>query len=156
AEVARRQLLELDPLPVDVGPEAVVVRGRLHAVGGLVLDDLGHAGSSDRAVHGVVDVARYDPALAVDLRVALVDAVTGDAGDALARDRGAVPEREVAALAERGAHRGVAAQAEVVDGALREIVDLLLELVEHRRDRGIGVVRAAPLLVDLRVAGRAL
>jgi hypothetical protein len=46
----------------------------------------------------------------------------------------------------------MAAVAEVADGAVRQIVDGLLELVEHGRHGCIGVARDAPLFVNFFVA----
>ena len=121
-------------------------------VGDDVLDDALFAG----AVDGIEDLARFDAALAVDLAVLLLDPVTGDAGHAFAGDLGALPQRRFAVLAELGADLRVAAHAEGADGALGQLLEFLLERVEHRRDRCIGVIRGRPFVVDLLVAFAAL
>ena len=66
------------------------------------------------------------------------------------------PKRRFAALAELGADLLVAAHAEGADRALGQLLELLLERVEHRRDRRIGVLRRRPLFVDLLMAFAAL
>ena len=121
-------------------------------IGEDVFDDALLAGAVDR----IEDLARLDPALAVDLAVLLLDAVAGDAGYALAGDRSALPKRCVALLTELGADLRVAADAEGADRALGQRLELLLEGVEHRRDRRIGMVRGSPFLVDFLVAFPAL
>ena len=55
------------------------------------------------------------------------------------RATGCAPRAASRAPRQAGADRRVAAVAEVADRALGQIVDLLLELVEHRRDRRVGV-----------------
>ena len=114
-------------------------------VGEDVFDDALFAAAVDR----LEDLARLDPALAVDLAVLLLDPVAGDAGHALARDLAARPKRRFAVLAELGADLLVAAHAEGADRTLGQFLKLLLERVEHRRDRRIGVLRGRPFLVDL-------
>ena len=108
------------------------------------------------AVDGFVDLARLDPAFAVDLAVLFFDAVAGDAAHALARDLAARPQRRFARLAELRADLLVAADAEGADRALGQVLELLLEFMKHRRDRRIGVLRGRPLLVDLLVTLAAL
>ena len=108
------------------------------------------------AVDRLVDLARLDPALAVDLAVLLLDTVTGDAAHAFARNLAALPERRIASLAELGADLLVAAHAKRADRALGQLLELLLELVEHRRDRRIGMLRRRPLFINLFVALAAL
>ena len=105
-------------------------------VGEDVFDDAFFAAAVDR----LVNLARLDPALAIDLTVLLLDPVAGDAGDALARDLAALPKRRFTRFAELGADLLVAADAEGADRTLGQILELLLELVEHRRDRRIGMV----------------
>src|SRR6202521_5043871 len=85
------------------------------------------------AEEGHVDVARRDPPRAVVLAVGLPDAVAGDAGDAFLGGAAALPPGDVAPLGEGGADAGVTADAEVLDRSRRQVVDLLLEPVEHRR-----------------------
>src|SRR5262249_24053308 len=63
-----------------------------------------------------------------------------------------LPKRGFATLAELGADLLVAAHAEGADGALGQVLKLLLERVEHRRDRRIGMLRRRPFLVALLVA----
>ena len=104
------------------------------------------------AVDRIINLSRFDPALAVDLAVLFADPVAGDAGHALARNRAARPKRCLAGLAKLGADLLVAAHAEGADRALRQFLELLLELVEHGRDRRIGMLRRGPLLVDLAMA----
>ena len=123
-----------------------------HAVGALLRDGLRDAVAVERAEHRFENVAGVDAARAVDLGILLVDAVAGDAGDAFAGDLGAFPKGEIARLAHARADAGVAAHAEIVDGAGSEVVDFLLELVEDGRDGGVGVVGGTPLVVDLFVA----
>src|SRR5207247_623851 len=89
------------------------------------------------AVHGLEDLAGFHAPLAVDLTVLLLHAVTGNARNSLQGNRGSLPQRQIAALLHGGSDGDVAAHAEVTDGALRQVVDLLLELVEHRRDGGV-------------------
>src|SRR5262245_52338467 len=74
-------------------------------VGEDVLDDALFAAAEDR----VVDLARLNPALAVDLAVLLLDPVASDAAHALARDLTHFPQWRFATLAELGADLLVAA-----------------------------------------------
>src|SRR5262249_10324557 len=104
------------------------------------------------AVDRIEDLARLDPALAVDLAVLLFDPVACDAAHAFARDLAACPKWRFAILAELGADLLMAAHAESADRTLGQLLELLLECVEHRRDRRIGMLRRGPFLVDLLVA----
>ena len=56
-------------------------------------------------------------------------------------DLGQVPQRLGARCTQGGGDRSVASHAEVTDRALRQVVHLLLELVEHGRDGRVGVCR---------------
>ena len=78
--------------------------------------------------------------LAVNLAVLLGDAVAGDAGHAFTRNRSALPEWCFARLTELRADLRVAADAERADRTLRQVLKFLLEGVEHRRNRRIGVI----------------
>src|SRR5262245_12074542 len=131
---------------------ATPVSAGLDGVGVLVGDDVFDHALFAAAVDRLVDLARLDPALAIDLAVGLSDTVTGDAAHALAGDRATRPERRFARLAELGADLLVAAHAEGSDRTLGHFLELLLELVEHRRDRRIGMLRRGPCFVDLLVA----
>ena len=108
------------------------------------------------AVDWLADLARLDPPLAIDLAVLLIDPVAGDAAHAFGRDLAARPERRFARLAELGADLLVAANAEGSHRTLGQLLELLLELVEHRRDRRIGMLRGGPFLIDLFVASATL
>ena len=131
---------------------AAPVSAGFDRVGVLVGDDVLDHALFAAAVDRLVDLARLDPALAVDLAVGLFDPVAGDAAHALARDRATRPERRVARLAELGADLLVAAYAEGADRTLGQFLEFLLELVEHRRDRRIGMLRRRPFFVDLLMA----
>ena len=154
AELRLGDLGVRDHAVVDV--VAAPVCAGFDGVGFLVGEDVFDDALLAAAVDRLEDLARLDPALAVDLAVLLLDPVAGDAGHALARDLAARPERRFARLAELGADLLVAAHAEGADRALGQLLELLLELVEHRRDRRIGMLRGRPLLVDLLVAFAAL
>src|SRR5262245_9981795 len=82
--------------------------------------------------------------------------MTGDTAHAFARDLAHRPKRGFAILAELGPDLLVAAHAEGTDCPLGQPLELLLEGVEHWRDRGIGMLRGGPLLVDLLMALAAL
>ena len=131
------------PRPVSAGFDGVGF-----FVGENVFDHALFAAAVDR----LVNLSRLDPALAVDLAVLLLDPVAGDAGHALARDLAARPKRRFTILAELGADLLVAAHAEGADRALGQFLELLLELVEHGRDRRISMLRRRPLLVNLVMA----
>src|SRR6185503_16281805 len=124
----------------------------LDGVGLLVGEDLLEDAFLPAAIDGVVDLARLDPALAVDLAVLLLDAVAGDAAHALARDLAHLPQRRFSILAELSANLLVAAHAESADRTVGQLLELLRERVEHRRDGRIGMLRRRPFLVDLLVA----
>ena len=145
--VRHHAIVDVHAPPVFAGFDEVFI-----LVGDNVVDDALFAGAVDR----LVDLARLDPALAVDLVVLLLDAVAGDAAHALAGDLAARPKRRCAILAELGADLLVAAHAEGADRTLGQLRELLLERVEHRRDRRIGVIRRRPLLVNLLMAFAAL
>ena len=115
-------------------------------VGFLVGDDVFDDALFAAAVDRLEDLARLDPALAVDLAVLLLDPVAGDAGHAFARDLAARPKRRFTIFAELGADLLVAAHAEGADRTLGQLLELLLERVEHRRDRRIGVIARKPTL----------
>ena len=121
-------------------------------VGEHVFDDALFAAAVDR----LVDFSRLDPALTVDLAVLFLDPVTGDAGYALTRDLAARPERRFAGFAELRADLLMASNAKSADRSLSERLELLLELVEHRRYRRIGMLRRRPLFINLLVASAAL
>src|SRR5262245_58231096 len=148
AELRLGDLVIGDHALVDV--VAASVGAGLYGISVLVGDDV-----FDHALFAAA-VARLDPALAVDLVIGLLDPVAGDAAHALARDRAPRPERRVARFAELGADLLVAADAEGADRALGHFLEFLLELVEHRRDRRIGMLRRRPFFVDLFVAFAAL
>ena len=150
AELRLGDLIVRDHALVDV--VAAPVGAGFDGVGFLVGEDVFDHALFAAAVDRLVDLARLDTALAVDLAVVLLDPVTGDAAHALARDLAARPERRFARLAELGADLLVAAHAEGADRTLRQLLELLLELVEHRRDRRIGMLRRGPFLVDLFMA----
>src|SRR5262249_38820637 len=69
---------------VDV--RAAPVFAGFDGVGFLIGEDIFDDALFAAAVDRVEDLARLDPALAVDLAVLLLDPVAGDAGDALVRD----------------------------------------------------------------------
>src|SRR5690606_28992513 len=94
--------------------------------------------------------------LTIHFAILLFYAVAGDTGDALARNLTKRPHRRVAILAELGADLLMATHAEGADRTLRQLLKLLLERVEHRRDRRIGVLRRRPFLVNLLMAFAAL
>src|SRR5262249_10721682 len=125
-------------------------------VGFLIGEDLLEDAFLPAAVDRIEDLARLDPALAVDLAVLLLDPVARDAAHAFARDLAACPKWRFAILAELSADLLVAAHAESTDRALGQLLELLLECVEHRRDRRISMLRRRPLLVDLLMAFAAL
>ena len=124
----------------------------LDGVGFLVGDDVLDDALFARAVDRLEDLARLDPALAVDLAVLLLDPVAGDAAHALARDLAHRPKRLFAILTKLGADLLVAAHAEGADRTFGQLLELLLECVEHRRDRRIGMLRGRPFVVDLLMA----
>ena len=137
------------PLWMSVAPPVLAgFDGVGFLVGEDVLEDAFFAAAVDR----LEDLARLDPALAVDLAVLLLDPVAGDAGHALARDLAHRPKRRFALLAELGADLLVAAHAEGADRTFGQLLELLLERVEHRRDRRIGMLRRRPFVVDLLMA----
>ena len=121
-------------------------------VGLLVAEDVLEDAFLSAAVDRLEDLARLDPALAVDLAVLLLDPVAGDAAHAFARDLAHRPKRRLAGLAELGTDLLVAAHAEGADRTFGQLLELLLERVEHRRDRRIGMLRRTPFIVDLLVA----
>ena len=124
----------------------------LDGVGLLIGEDLLEDALLPAPVDRVEDLARLDPALAVDLAVLLLDPVAGDAAHALARDLAHLPQRRFAVLAELGADLLMAAYAERADRTFGHLLELLLERVEHRRDGRVGMLRRRPFLVDLLVA----
>src|SRR5262245_25009839 len=132
AELRLGDLVVGDHALVDV--VAPPVGAGLDGVRVLVGDDVFDHALFAAAVDRLVDLARLDPALAIDLVIGLFDPVAGDAAYALARDRAPRPERRVARFAELGADLLVAADAEGADRPLRHFLEFLLELVEHRRD----------------------
>ena len=136
-------LVDIVPAPLSTG---------FDRIGFLVGEDVFDHALFAAAVDRLVDLARLDTALAVDLAVVLLDPVAGDAAHALARDLATRPERRFARLAELSADLLMAAHAEGSDRTLGELLELLLELVEHRRDRRIGMLRRGPFLVDLFMA----
>ena len=148
-----RERLEVDAGDVHVLAGARFVGRRFDFELLLAVDRFGDAVAADAAEHRREDVARLDPPLAVRFAVDVLHAVAGDARDALAGHFGQVPQRLGSRCAQGRGHRRVAAHAEVADRALRQVVELLLELVEHRRDGRVGVGRDAPLVVDVLVAG---
>ena len=150
AELRLGDLVVRDHALVDI--VAAPIGAGFDRVGFLVGEDVFDHALFAAAVDRLVDLARLDPALAVDLAVVLLDPVAGDAAHALARDLATRPERRFARLAELGADLLVAAHAEGADRTLGQLLELLLELVEHRRDRRIGMLRRGPFLVDLFVA----
>ena len=154
AELRLGDLVVRDHALVDV--VAAPVSAGFDGVGFLVGEDVFDHALFAAAVDRLVDLARLDPALAVDLAVLLLDPVAGDAAHALARDLAARPERRFARLAKLGADLLVAAHAEGADRTLGQILELLLELVEHRRNRRISMLRRRPLFVDLLMALAAL
>ena len=152
AELAARERLEIDAGDVDVLAGAWFVRPGFDFEFVFAGDRVGHAIAADAAEHRGEDVARFDAPLAVRFSVGVLHAVAGDAGDAFAGGFRQFPQRLIARGAERRGHRCVATHAEVADRALRQVVEPLLELVEHRRDGRVGVGRDAPLVVNLFVA----
>src|SRR5262249_846332 len=68
-------------------------------------------------------------------------------GDLTHRPTGLLPS-----VAELGADLLVAAYAESADRTLGQLLEFLLERVEHRRDRRIGMLRRRPFLIDLLMA----
>ena len=154
AELRLGDLVVRDHALVDVvaAPVGAGFDGVRFLVGEDVFDYAFFAAAVDR----LVDLARLDPALAIDLAVALLDPVAGDAAYALAGNLAARPERRFACLAELCADLLVAAHAEGADRSLGQLLELLLELVEHRRDRRIGMLRGRPLFVNLLMALAAL
>src|SRR5262245_57912593 len=132
AELRLGDLVIGDHALVDVVAASVGVG--LYGIGVLVGDDVFDHALFAAAVDRLVDLARLDPAFAVDLVIGLLDPVAGDAAHALARDRAPRPERRVARFAELGADLLVAADAEGADRPLGHFLEFLLELVEHRRD----------------------
>ena len=135
---------------VDFRP-ALLVAGR-HLVFALLTDDLREFAVLERAIDRLIDLTGNDVALAVDAAVFLGHAVTCDTGDAFARNTAAFPQRQLARLTALRPDLLVAADAERTDRTLGQRADRLLELVEHRRNRRIGMVRGCPFLVDLLVA----
>ena len=121
-------------------------------VGLLVAEDVLEDALLSAAVDRLEDLARLDPALAVDLAVLLLDPVAGDAAHALARNLAHGPKRRLARLAKLGTDLLVAAHAESADRTFGQLLELLLERVEHRRDRRIGMLRRTPFIVDLLMA----
>ena len=138
AELGLGNLIVGDHALVNVVAAAFAVRldGVRVLVGQHVFDDALFATAVDR----LVDRARFDPALAVHFAVLFLDPVAGDAAHALARNLAPLPQRRVARFAELSADLLVAAHAESADRALGQLRELLFELVEHRRDRGIGML----------------
>ena len=102
AELRLAQLFHLEGAIVDVLAALLLIGA--HLVKRLVGEDLLQTGCIRRAAHGSKDVVGNDSPLAVDAAVFLVDAVAGDAGHAFARERGAIPQRQLAFLADGGAH----------------------------------------------------
>src|SRR4029453_4407914 len=145
--VRNHALMNVVAAPVGAGFDRVGV-----FVGDDVFDNALFAAAVDR----FVDLAGLDPALAVDFVVGLFDPVAGDAAHALARDRATCPERRVARLTELSADLLVTAHAKGADRTLGHFLELLLELVEHRRDRRVGMLRRRPFFVDLLMAFAAL
>ena len=135
---------------------AAPISAGLDGVGFLVGEDVFDHALVAAAVDRLADLARLHPPLAVDLAVLLIDPVAGDAAHALGRDPATRPERGFARLAELSADLLVAAHAEGADRTLGQLLKLLLELVEHRRDRRIGMLRGGPFLVDLLMASATL
>ena len=82
--------------------------------------------------------------------------MAGYAGDALAGDLALLPQRRLSLLAQLRADLLVATHTERADCALGQLLEFLLEGVEHGRDRSVGMLRGGPFLVDLLVALAAL
>ena len=123
-----------------VNARAAPVVARLDGVRFLVRDDILDDALLAGAIDGIEDLARLNVTFAIDLAVLLTDAVASDTGYALAGNCGALPERRVALLSELRSDLRMTAHAESADRTLRQLRKLLLEGVEHRRDRRVGVL----------------
>ena len=153
AEFRPRELRELDPLGVD--PVAALLRAGGDLVESLLLDDRGDTIAAVRPENRLIDIAGHDAALGVGPGVVVLDPVADDAADALVGNPAALPQGRLAGLVQVDPAALMAAHAEITDGPLGERVDGLLELVEHGRNRCIGVVRRTPLFVNSLMAGGA-
>src|SRR5471030_2623303 len=156
AELRCRNRIELYSLAVDVYARSRLIRTRLDVINVRVRDYLLDSLATAAAVHRFKNITLQNPALAVDFGVLFTYAMTGDAGNAFTRHFCFLPQRHITRLVHRRADAGVAAHAEIANGSLREIVDLLLELVKDRRNRSVGMIGRAPFIINLLVTGRAL
>src|SRR5829696_5356673 len=96
------RLVDADPFfPVGLGGAVGLVGADQDPQGHGIADGLDAAGGVEGTEDRLVDVAGRDPARAVDLAVALAGTVAGDAGDAFAGSRAAVPPGDVAPLPQR-------------------------------------------------------
>ncbi len=154
AEFSFTDVRKFDDVRVDLAAALFIADGDPQIV--LLLDGFIEFGFAQGADHRFVNVPRSDVPFAVHLAVSFGKSVTGDAGDPFARDLAALPQRHMPLFAALRADRLVAADAEGADCALAQIRDLLLELVEHRRNRRISVVRRGPFGINLLVAGLTL
>jgi hypothetical protein len=142
------RLMHPDPLRAVgfVGPVGLIGTDQDLVTPG-VADRLDAARRIEGAEDRLVDRAWRNAPRGVGLAVNLAGAMAGHAGDAFLRGRSAVPPGDVAPFAQGRADAGVTTHAEGIDGAGGQVVDLLFELVEHRRDAGIGVGGVTPLFV---------
>src|SRR5262249_26400146 len=120
AELRFRDLLEFQEAEMDAGTP--LLRRGGEAVEILLGKDFIELRVLAAAGDGHADVAGLDGALPVGLAVFLGDAMAGDAGDALARDLAARPERLPALFAALGADLLMTAHAEAAHRPRREIV----------------------------------
>ena len=109
-----------------------------------------------RAVDRRLNVARLDVLPRTDLAPRLVDAVTDDAGDALARGRRPVHLADGDRLVEGHAGLGVTANAEVAVGAVGQLDGRVRHGVEHGAYLRVGVRRHRPFAEMALVTFRAL
>ena len=127
-----------------------------HLVKVLLRDDFWKGAVTGCVVHGLMNVAGNDGSFTTDLAVLAGGPVAGDARHPLARDPASLPQRHFPGLTHLGANLGVAAHAESAHRPRGQIVDGLLEFMEHGRDGRVGVIRRGPFVVDLFVATGAL
>ena len=107
-----------------------------------------------RAEHRVVQAPLDQRQPSADLAVGLVLPVTDDAGHPFARGWVPVEGRHERRLFQVHAHGRVAADGEVAVGAVGQLVDLRLHVVEHGAELRVGVYRNGPFAVDIGVTAR--